>query len=56
MPGGKVEPGESIKEVLKREIIEELDTEIHVVNFITTIGYDYLAFHLSMVQRSVRIS
>lgn len=33
---------------MKREIIEELDTEIHVVNIITTIDYDYLAFHLSI--------
>lgn len=48
VPGGKAEPGESMKEALKHEIIEELDTEIHVVNFITTIDFDYLAFHLSI--------
>ena len=38
-PGGKIEPGETPQQALKREIREELDTEIE---------YDYPAFHLSM--------
>ncbi len=47
-PGGKVEPGESLEQALKREIREELDTEISVDSFITTVDYDYPSFHLTM--------
>lgn len=47
-PGGKIEEGETPKEALKREIMEELDTEIKVEELIDTIEYDYPTFHLSM--------
>ena len=47
-PGGKIEKGETPQEALKREIMEELDTEIAVGELIKTIEYDYPAFHLSM--------
>lgn len=47
-PGGKIEEGETPQEALKREIREELDTEIVVGDLIDTIEYDYPTFHLSM--------
>ena len=47
-PGGKIEPDETPQEALKREIMEELDTEIAVGEVIDTIEYDYPDFHLSM--------
>ena len=47
-PGGKIEPGETPQEALKREILEELDTEIAVGDLIDTIEFDYPDFHLSM--------
>lgn len=47
-PGGKIEEGETPQEALKREIMEELETEIAVGELIDTIEYDYPTFHLSM--------
>lgn len=47
-PGGKIEEGETPSQALKREIEEELDTEINVGEYICTVEYDYPAFHLSM--------
>ena len=47
-PGGKIEPGETPAEALKREIQEELATEIQVEQLLTTVEYDYPTFHLSM--------
>ena len=36
-PGGKIEPGETPQAAIKREIMEELDTEIAVGSLIDTI-------------------
>ena len=47
-PGGKIEPGETPRQALIREIKEELDTEITVEDLLETIEYDYPDFHLSM--------
>ena len=53
-PGGKMEPGESPEEALKREIWEELETRIVIEHLVKTIEYDYpaladgQAFHLTM--------
>ena len=47
-PGGKIEPGETPAEALKREIREELDAAIEVGELIQTVEWDYPSFHLTM--------
>lgn len=47
-PGGKMEPGESPQDALKREILEELSTEIKVNEYFCMVEYDYPQFHLTM--------
>lgn len=47
-PGGKLEEGETSRQALKREIKEELDTEIEIFDLFDTVEYDYPHFHLSM--------
>lgn len=47
-PGGKIEPNETPEDAIVREIQEELDTEVEVVELLDTVEYDYPNFHLSM--------
>ena len=47
-PGGKMEPGESPEQALRREIWEELETEIIVEWLVKTVEWDYPQFHLTM--------
>lgn len=48
LPGGKIELGELPEEALRREIQEELATEIEVGGLLHTVEYDYPKFHLTM--------
>ena len=47
-PGGKMEPGETPEEALRREIREELSADISVDQFVCTVEHDYPTFHLTM--------
>ena len=47
-PGGKMEPGETPEDALKREIREELSTEISVDEVLCTVEHDYPTFHITM--------
>ena len=47
-PGGKIEPGETKKQALVREIKEELNIEINVDKFALDIEYQYPNFYLFM--------
>ena len=47
-PGGKMEQDETPEEALKREIWEELETNITVERLVETVEWDYPQFHLTM--------
>ena len=47
-PGGKIENGEFQEEALVREIKEELNADINVIDYLTTVRQDYPNYHLVM--------
>ncbi len=47
-PGGKIKKGESQEEGLIREIKEELHADIDVIDYLTTVNYEYSKFNLIM--------
>jgi len=47
-PGGKIEAGENLEQALIREIKEETNALINVIEYISTVEYDYENFHLTM--------
>ena len=47
-PGGKIEPGESPRQALVREIREELDATIEAGELLQTVEWDYPTFHLTL--------
>ena len=46
-PGGKIEVGETKEEALLRKIKEELNCNINIEKFISTINYEYNTFSLT---------
>ena len=47
-PGGKIEPGETIEECIKREVQEEINIEIEVCDRLTTITHSYENFDVTL--------
>ena len=47
-PGGKIQPGESREQALVRELHEEMDADIAIDHYHSTVEYDYPDFHLTM--------
>ena len=47
-PGGKIEAGETPESAVAREMKEELDVEVDIVELLDTVEFDYPQFHLSM--------
>jgi len=47
-PGGKIEPNETKKEALRRELIEELNIIPKIKNLFMTVNHKYPDFNLTM--------
>lgn len=47
-PGGKIQKGEFEEQALIREIKEELNADINVIDYLTTVRYEYPTFNLIM--------
>ena len=53
-PGGKIEPGETIEDCIKREIKEELGIGIEVGEHLITIDHTYTHLHVSLTVHHCR--
>lgn len=48
-PGGKIEDGEKHEESLKRELIEELEMEVRVIEYFDSSIYNYENFSIELI-------
>ncbi|WYM01131.1 MAG: 8-oxo-dGTP diphosphatase MutT [Gloeotrichia echinulata CP02] len=53
-PGGKVEPGETVEECIRREISEELGIEIEVGEHLITIDHTYTHLRVTLTAHHCR--
>ncbi|MCL1472099.1 8-oxo-dGTP diphosphatase MutT [Argonema antarcticum] len=53
-PGGKIEPGETVEECIKREIWEELGIEIEVGSRLIVINHIYSLFAVTLTVHECR--
>lgn len=53
-PGGKIEPGETVLECIKREIWEELGIEIEVGEHLITVDYVYTHLRVTLTVHHCR--
>lgn len=54
-PGGKIEAGETKKEALQRELVEELDINVKVGDLYLTVNHQYPDFELTMHSFIVKV-
>ncbi|MBV6624003.1 MAG: 8-oxo-dGTP diphosphatase MutT [Rivularia sp. (in: Bacteria)] len=47
-PGGKIEPGETVEQCIKREIDEELAIDVEVAEHLITIDYTYTDLRVTL--------
>ncbi len=48
-PGGKIEPGESEEECIRREIKEELNIEIEIIKRLSPSRFNYGSFSIQLI-------